>query len=120
MQLSAQGLIDEQTVMEQMPWIKSVSDTRRKIMMDRLETIIFEMTGGGQPTPITNHLIQWRKAIEGGTDPWEWLTDNPIPEPEPQVPEGGPGMGGIPAPVGEEGGPIPAPSPQSILQQLGG
>ena len=29
-------------------------------------------------------------------------------------------MGGIPAPVGEEGGPIPAPSPQSILQQLGG
>ena len=120
MQLSAQGLIDEQTVMEQIPWIKSVSDTRRKIMMDRLETIIFEMTGGGQPTPITNHLIQWGKALEGGTDPWEWLTDNPIPEPEPQVPEGGPGMGGIPARVGEEGGPIPAPSPQSILQQLGG
>ena len=120
MQLSAQGLIDEQTVMEQMPWIKSVSDTRRKIMVDKLETIIFEMTGSGQPTPVTNHLIQWRTAIDGGADPWEWLSDNPIPEPEqPKIPAG-PGMEGPIPPQGGQAGPIPAPSPQSILQQLGG
>ena len=118
MQLSAQGLIDEQTVMEQMPWIKSVSDTRRKIMIDKLEMIIFEMTGNGQPTPITNHLIQWRTAIEGGTDPWEWLSENPLPSPEPEVPEQGAGPEGPPLPP--QGGPVPAPSPQSILQQLGG
>jgi len=121
MQLAAQGLVDEQTVMENMPWIKSVSDTRRKIMVDRLETIIFEMTGSGQPTPVTNHLIQWRQAIEGGVDPWEWLSENPIPSPEPEIPaEGmmapGPEMAGPPP----EGGPISAPSPQQILQQLGG
>ena len=118
MQLSAQGLIDEQTVMEQMPWIKSVSDTRRKIMIDKLELIIFEMTGNGQPTPVTNQLIQWRTAIEGGTDPWEWLSENPLPSPEPEVPEQVAGPEGPPLPP--QGGPVPAPSPQSILQQLGG
>lgn len=127
MQFAAQGYIDEQEVMENSPWIKSVSQTKKKVLLDRLEKVIFEMTGGGAPSPLTNHMIQWHKAIQTDTDPWEWLAENPLPDPNqpPPMGEGGPaemGLGPGAGPGGEAlpGAPaappqVPVPSPSQLL-----
>lgn len=127
MQFAAQGYIDEQEVMENSPWIKSVSQTKKKVLLDRLEKVVFEMTGGGAPAPLTNHMIQWHKAIQGNQDPWEWLAENPLPDPtQPQLPggEGPPGLepglegggtGEPPPGAGAAPPAIPAPSPSQIL-----
>lgn len=118
MQFAAQGYIDEQEVMEQAPWIKSVSETKRKVLLDRIEKVVFEMTSGGAPVPIINHLLSWHKAIQDSKkDPWQWLVENPMPSPEPELgpgPEGEPGAEGLP---GEGAAPpqVPAPSPSQIL-----
>lgn len=121
MQFAAQGFIDEQEVMENAPWIKSVSETRKKVLMDRIEKVVFEMTAGGAPVAIINHLLAWHKAIQANTkDPWAWLVENPMPDPmamQPEPPmepglEGGPGL-----PMGDEGAPpqVPVPSPSQLL-----
>lgn len=123
MQVAAQGFVDEQTVMEQLPWIRSVSDTRRKVFLDRMEKIIFEMVGSGVPTPLVNHMANWRKAVEGGTDAWVWIVENPMPSPEPPPEMGAPGGEGALPPLGPEGAAIAPPgvstpqipSPQQIL-----
>lgn len=126
MQFAAQGYIDEQEVMEQAPWIKSVSQTKRKVLLDRIEKVVFEMTAGGAPVPLTNHLLAWHKAIEEGKDPWKWMADNPLPSPEMPMPGAPPGMGPQgPAPGGEppaipgvEGAApaqVPVPSPSQLL-----
>jgi len=120
MQFAAQGYIDEQEVMEQAPWIKSVSETKRKVLLDRIEKVIFEMIAGGAPTPLVNHLISWHQAIQTTkSDPYKWLIENPMPSPEPEL---GPGPGGeLPPgveglPAGEGAAPqVPVPSPQQIL-----
>lgn len=123
MQFAAQGYIDEQEVMEQAPWIKSVSDTKRKVLLDRIESVVFEMTSGGAPVPIINHLLAWHKAIQSSkADPWKWLVDNPMPSPEPEPalgpgPEGGlPPEGGSPPEGGGAAPPqVPVPSPRQLL-----
>jgi hypothetical protein len=126
MQFAAQGFIDEQEVMEQAPWIKSVSQTKRKVLLDRIEKVIFEMTAGGAPVPIINHMSQWHQAIEGGAEPWKWIADNPMPLPEPPPGMGPEGLpGGLPPPGGEGAPPGPpaptappvaeVPSPQQIM-----
>lgn len=118
MQLAAQGYIDEQAVMEQAPWIRSVTDTRRKVMLDRLERVMFEMMSGGAPPAMVNHLGAWHEAIQTGSDPWKWIVENPMPEPQPEPglgPEGQSVPGGA-APAAEGGPPsVPAPSPRQIL-----
>lgn len=88
MQTAAQGYADEQTVMEGLPWIKSVSDTRRRVLLDKIEKTLLEMVAGQAPAPLINHLVSWRKAIEDEEDPYEWLDQNPMPNPEM------PGLGG--------------------------
>ena len=123
MQLAAQGFIDETTVMETAPWITSVSDTRRKVMMDRLEKIILEMVANMAPAHLVNHMAEWRKAIEGQGDPYDWIAENPFPSPDPLQDVGAPG--GIPgqppqqAPAGGPPGAPPAvpniPSPAQLL-----
>ena len=123
MQFAAQGYIDEQEVMENSPWIKSVSQTRKKVFLDRIEKIIFEMTAGGAPTPVINHMTQWHDAVERGKSPWKWIADNPLPSPEPELPPGPPGLGpgpeGAPGEVLPPGGAappqVPVPTPQQIL-----
>lgn len=126
MQFAAQGFIDEQAVMEQAPWIKSVSDTKKRVFLDRIEKVIFEMTSGGAPSPIVNHMTQWHKAVQDGSDPWEWIAENPMPNPE--MPQ--PGAEGQPLPPGAEGQPAgggeaaPAvanvPSPEQIMALAAG
>ena len=135
MQLAAQGLIDETSVMESVPWIHSVSDVRRKVMLDRLEKVIFEMIASGAPVEITNRMTEWRVAIEKGKDPYKWLMENPLPPPPP--PEGPPGAipgqpppelaGNLPpgGPPQEGGAPpqvprTPSPSQLMALAQGGG
>ena len=123
MQFAAQGFVDEQTVMEHAPWVRSVSETRRKVLLDRIEKLLLEQVAGGAPAMLTNHLSSWHKAIEGNDDPWEWLVKNPFPEPEPE-----PAPGGPPAPAGPpQTGPLPpgggspgppTPSPADILQSM--
>ncbi len=128
MQFAAQGFIDEQEVMENSPWIKSVSATKKRVFLDRIEKVIFEMTAGGAPIPIINHMTQWHAAVDGGKDPWKWIADNPMPLPEPELPPGappgppglGPGPGGPPGEAGippEGAAPpaVPVPSPSQIL-----
>jgi len=121
MQFAAQGFIDEQEVMENAPWIKSVSGTKKRVFLDRIEKVIFEMTAGGAPSPIINHMTQWHSAVDGGADPWKWITENPLPSPEPPAPELGQGPEGLPgepslAPGGGAAAPqVPVPSPQQIL-----
>ena len=127
MQFAAQGYIDEQEVMENSPWIKSVSQTKKRVLLDRLEKVIFEMTAGGAPVPVTNHMLEWHAAIQGGKDPWKWISDNPLPSPEPELPgagppglgpgpEGAPGEPGPPAPGGGGAPPqVPVPTPSQIL-----
>lgn len=121
MQFAAQGYIDEQEVMEQAPWIKSVSETKKKVLLDRLEKVVFEMTAGGGSIAQINHLLSWHGAIQGSNkDPWKWLEKNPMP-----APELGPGLeGAMPPGTGPEGLPpgegaappaVPAPSPSQIL-----
>ena len=129
MQFAAQGYADEQTVMEHAPWIRSVSETRRKVLMDRLEKLLLDAVANQLPPPIINHLSMWHKEVEKGKDPWKWIAANPFPMPLPEELGGAPGM---PAPPGAPGGEQPpgappgmaqaqAPSPQNILQQfLGG
>lgn len=120
MQFAAQGYIDEQEVMENAPWIKSVSATKRRVFLDRIEKVIFEMTAGGAPTPMINHMSQWHAAVDKGQDPWKWITKNPMPEPEPEPALGpGPEGGAPPVPGGGEGGAappqVPVPSPRQLL-----
>ncbi len=127
MQTAAQGFVDETTVMENLPYIKSVSLTRRRVMLDRMEKIIFEMVSQGAPGPLINHLTQWRQVVESGQDYYKWIAENPFPEPEPPLPGpggpgGAPGPGGLPAPGGEPGAPpavpnIPSPSQLLALTQ---
>jgi hypothetical protein len=126
MQFAAQGFIDEQEVMENAPWIKSVSATKKRVLLDRIEKVMFEMTAGGAPVTMINHLSAWHAAIESGKEPWKWLHENPMPPPPEQ--QMGPGPGGpmepaLPgAPPGEAlpgGGAAPAvasvPSPEQIM-----
>jgi len=104
MQAAAQGYMDEQTVMEHLPWVRSVSETRRKVLLDRLEKVLLELMAGGAPTEIVNHISQWHEAVQSKKDPWLWLQENPMPIPG--MPEG---------PMGPEGGgmvPPEAPAPQ--------
>lgn len=121
MQFAAQGFIDEQEVMENAPWIKSVSDTKRKVLLDRIEKVIFEGTAGGMPVPIINHLISWHQAIQRrSTDPYKWLQDNPLPSPEPTPlgPEPGGPSPVIPANGGqgaEQPPQVPVPTPKQLL-----
>lgn len=121
MQFAAQGFIDEQEVMENSPWIKSVSQTKRRVLLDRLEKVIFEMTAGGAPSMMTNHLLMWHKAIESGKDPWKWITENPLPDPQqPALPEPGlePGLEGAPgesSPPGAAPPQVPVPTPSQIM-----
>jgi len=128
MQVAAQGFVDEQTVMEALPWIDSASETRKKVLLDRIEKIILEMVANGAPAPMINHMGLWRKAIEDGTPAWKWIAENPVPQPELAGPEGGlpapPGGGQLPPgdlPPGAPPGPQqvpPIPSPQQILAQI--
>lgn len=130
MQLAAQGFVDEQTVMENSPFIRSVSDTRRRVFLDRLEKLMFELTpqiGIAIPPQVLNHLLDWHAAVNKGKDPWEWAQKNPFEMPPPPGAEqmGGapPGMGSPPMPPGMpsqgQGGAPPqipqAPSPAQIL-----
>jgi hypothetical protein len=121
MQFAAQGYIDEQEVMEQAPWIKSVSETKRRVLLDRIEKVIFEGTAGGMPVPLVNHLISWHQAIQDSKkDPYKWLKENPMPSPEPEL---GPGLGETPPgtpeglPAGEGAAPpqVPVPTPSQIM-----
>jgi hypothetical protein len=125
MQTAAQGFADETTVMEGLPWIKSVSETRRRVLMDRIEKVILEMTVSGAPAPMINHLVSWRNAIDSGKDPFKWLSENQMPSPEAIPPgEGGPPMGpegmpgGGPGPEAAPGvpqAPIQPPSPAQLM-----
>jgi hypothetical protein len=122
MQTAAQGYIDETTVMENMPWIKSVSETRRKVLMDRLEKLLFELMAGGAPSPILNHIASWRMSIEKGKDPYKWIIDNPLPPPEIPGAEGAiPGAspeGALPPEASAPGipsAPVAPPSPSQLL-----
>ena len=128
MQTAAQGFVDETTVMENLPYIKSVSLTRRRVMLDRMEKVIFEMVSQGAPAPLINHLTQWRQVVEGSGDYYKWIAENPFPEPELGGPLGAPGAGpgqpqlpggaGPPGGPGGEGAPpaIPGiPSPSQLL-----
>ena len=134
MQFAAQGYIDEQEVMEQAPWIKSVSHTRRKVLLDRIEKLVFEMTAGGAPVTQINHLLEWHQAIEKGSEPYKWLAEHPMPMPEmPGLPPGPGPEGGLPGGVPPEAlppgaappaGPAPAvanvPSPEQIMALAAG
>lgn len=132
MQTAAQGYADEQMVMENLPWIKSVSDTRKRVLLDKIEKVLLEMITTGGPAPIINHLVAWRTAIQNNKDPYEWLEKNPIPDPNampiPGMEEGGmpgaegegmppaiPGMGGMPPGMG--GGQMPLGAPGGQVQQ---
>ncbi len=123
MQTAAQGFVSETEVMENLPYVKSVSLTRRRVMLDRMEKVIFEMVSAGAPAPLINHLTQWRQVVEDGEDYYKWIAENPFPvEPEPALggpggPGGVPGEG-LPSPPGEPGAPpsIPnIPSPAQLL-----
>lgn len=103
MQTAAQGFIDETSVMDAIPWIQSTSDTKRKVFLDRIERVIFEMVSGGAPVPVINHMTAWRDAVNNtNVDPYKWIAENPFPEPEPEL--GLPGAEGALAPPG---GPAP-------------
>ena len=126
MQTAAQGYVDEITVMEGLPWIKSVSETRRRVLLDKLEKILLAGLAEGLPAPVLNHLAAWHKAIEGGEEPYKWLMENPVPTPEllggeGELTPGGPIPPGAAAPPGTPGGPpappsIPsAPNPRQLL-----
>jgi hypothetical protein len=126
MQFAAQGYIDEQEVMEQAPWIKSVSETKKKVLLDRIEKVVFEMTASGNPmiTPTVNHLLQWHSVVQRRqTDPWKWLADNPMPMPTPELgpgpgPEGALPPGAPEGPLPGEGAAppqVPVPTPSQIL-----
>ncbi len=129
MQTAAQGYVDETTVMENLPYIKSVSLTRRRVMLDRMEKVIFEMVAGQAPPELINHMTQWRQAVETGEDYYKWIADNPFPQPleEPGL-GGAPGLPGAPPPPGgPAGGPPGAPpqipnipSPAQLLALQGG
>jgi len=122
MQLAAQGFIDEAQVMDNVPWITSTSETRRKVFLDRIEKVLFEMVAGQAPSPLINHMSQWRVAVENGNkDPYKWLAENPFPAeqemlpgvgaPPPEAALGLPPPGGAPQPPG-----IPnIPSPSQLL-----
>jgi hypothetical protein len=132
MQFAAQGYIDEQEVMENAPWIKSVSATKNKVLLDRIEKVVFEMTAGGAPVNLINHMTSWHQAIQVGKEPWKWLAENPMPQPE--MPQMGPGAeGGLPGGMPPEalppgaappGGPAPAvanvPSPEQLMALAAG
>ncbi len=121
MQAAAQGYVDEMTVIESLEWVKSASETRRKVLMDRLEKLLFEMTAGGAPAPVINHIGAWRQAVEKGRDPYKWLEKNPMPSPEMPAPgaEGpapaGPGAPPEAGPPQVPSAPISPPSPQQLL-----
>jgi len=106
--------------METVPWIQSVSETRRKVLMDRLEKIIFEMVANSAPAELINHMSLWREAVGNGEEPYEWIANNPFPQPpQPELAglpgEGEPGQ--PPAPPGTQPGGPPQPqqaqSPQT-------
>jgi len=119
MQTAAQGYIDEASVMENIPYIRSVSETRRKVMLDRLEKIVFQMVAEQAPSELINHMVNWMQAIQGGKEPYKWIGDNPFPQPAP--PEAGLGIPGQPGqpqlPPGEGQPPqVPnVPSPAQIM-----
>jgi hypothetical protein len=105
MQTAAQGFLDETTIMENLPYIKSVSLTRQRVMLDRMEKVIFEMVAQGAPAPIINHMTQWRQVVEKGEDYYKWIAENPFPEPT--QPGGAPGE--VPPAPGQAGLPVPPP-----------
>lgn len=109
MQLAAQGFIDETTVMETVPWIHSVSETRRKVLMDRLEKVILEMVINSAPPEIINHMSAWRVAVEKNEDPYEWIKENPFPQPPTPEALGQPGLPALPEGASPEGAPPGAP-----------
>ncbi len=120
MQTAAQGYIDEQSVMENLPYIRSVSETRRKVMLDRLEKVVFEMVAQQAPAELINHMTNWMVAIQAGKEPYKWISENPFPPPAPQegaliAPPGAPGA----LPLGAQEGAPPAipniPSPSQIM-----
>lgn len=120
MQVAAQGFVDEQTVMEQLPWVRSVSDTRRKVLLDRMEKVLFEMIASGAPTETINHLAQWRESVSKGKDPYKFITENPMPTPalpeqapEGQLPPGASGPQGAPPQIPN----IPSPAQLLALGQ---
>jgi hypothetical protein len=112
-----------------------VSQTKKKVLLDRIEKVVFEMTAGGAPSNIINHLLSWHQAIEKGAEPYKWLNENPMPEPMMPGPEGammGPGPGpeggvppeALPPGAAPPGNPAPAianvPSPEQIMALAAG
>jgi hypothetical protein len=112
MQFAAQGFADEQTVMEYAPWVRSVSETRRKVLLDRMEKLLMEMVAGSADINLVNHISTWHDAVDSGQDPWRWIQRNPFPQPQPMAVPGMEAAGGMPP--GEGGAPAPTPGAQGL------
>ncbi|MEO7396941.1 MAG: hypothetical protein ABIW84_00095 [Ilumatobacteraceae bacterium] len=74
------------SLMEHNPFIRSKSDEKRRIMIEKIDKLIIESSLTGQAAVPIDWLARFRIAVSDGTDWTKWLVDNP-PGQETATPE---------------------------------
>lgn len=71
-------VISNTTVMEKNPHIRSVSEEKRRVIIEKAEKLLYEQAFLGQAAVPANWLAQFIDAVSGGKDPTKWIIDNPV------------------------------------------
>lgn len=114
LQVLGADAISVDTVMEGLPWIRSLTTEKRRIFAGKMEKFLIETAMAGQAAVPIDWILGAIDAAESGKDYRRWMVDNPPQGPAPptpeQVPPGPPGA----APM------VPGPPPLQQLLGLGG
>jgi hypothetical protein len=96
-------VISEDTIMEQLPWIVSTGEEKRRIWLQNMRKVMLKEGLMGQAGVPLDWLARGMDEISKGADPIKWFADNPanpLPPPAPEqvapVPPGTPPPAGLP------------------------
>ena len=113
LQVLGADAISVDTVMEGLPWIRSLTTEKRRIFASKMERVLIEQAMTGQAAVPVDWILGAIEAAESGKDYRKWMSENPPQGPAPPTPEMVP-----PVPPGAEAPMVPGPPP--LAQLLGG
>jgi hypothetical protein len=114
LQVLGADAISVDTVMEGLPWIRSLSAEKRRIFVGKMEKFLLEEAFSGQAAVPVDWILSAIEEAESGRDYRKWMADNPpmqaqaTPETVPPVP---PGAAPPPGPM--------APPPPGLAALMG-
>jgi len=113
LQVLGADAISVDTVMEGLPWIRSLSAEKRRIFVGKMEKFLLESAFAGQSAVPIDWILNAIDAAESGKDYRKWMVDNP-PGQAQATPESV-----APVPPGLAAPPMAPPPPGGLEALLG-